>query len=38
MNMPIPENHSPHAYPAFWAGSVVLAGGMLLWFRRKGWL
>jgi magnesium transporter len=38
MNMPIPENHFTWAYPAFWGICVVVAGGMLMWFRRKGWL
>ncbi len=38
MNMPIPENRSPIAYPLFWLVCVVLAGGMLLWFRRRGWI
>jgi magnesium transporter len=38
MNMPIPENASPIAYPAFWLVCVALAGGMLVWFRRRGWL
>jgi magnesium transporter len=38
MNMPIPENASPLAYPFFWGTCVVLAGGMLLWFRRRGWI
>jgi magnesium transporter len=38
MNMPIPENESALAYPAFWLACGALAGGMLLWFRRRGWL
>jgi magnesium transporter len=38
MNMPIPENQWPAAYPVFWAFCVLVAGGMLLWFRRRGWL
>jgi magnesium transporter len=38
MNMQIPENSSPLAYPAFWFVCVLLAGGMLLFFRRSGWL
>jgi magnesium transporter len=38
MNMPIPENHWAQSYPAFWIVCTVLAGGMLLWFRRRGWL
>jgi magnesium transporter len=38
MNMPIPENRSDFAYPLFWLACLALAGGMLLWFRRRGWL
>jgi magnesium transporter len=38
MNMPIPENSSPLTYPVFWAACAVVAIGMLLWFRRRGWL
>jgi magnesium transporter len=38
MNMPIPENASPIAYPLFWATCIALSGGMLLWFRRRGWI
>ena len=38
MNMPIPENHSAMTYPVFWAVCFVLAGGMLMWFRKRGWL
>ena len=38
MNMPIPENQSPLTYPLFWIACVAVAGGMLLWFRRRGWL
>jgi len=38
MNMPIPENQWRESYPAFWIICVIVAGGMLLWFRRKGWL
>jgi magnesium transporter len=38
MNMPIPENASAISYPAFWAVCIGLAGGMLLWFRHRGWL
>ena len=26
------------AYPAFWMVCLVLAGGMLVWFKRRGWL
>jgi magnesium transporter len=38
MNMPIPENQSALTYPLFWVACVAVAGGMLLWFRRRGWL
>ena len=26
------------AYPAFWTVCVLLAGAMLVWFKRRGWL
>jgi magnesium transporter len=38
MNMPIPENALAMSYPLFWAACIGLAGGMLLWFRHRGWL
>jgi magnesium transporter len=38
MNMPIPENESRLAYPAFWIVCITVAVGMLLFFRRRGWL
>jgi magnesium transporter len=38
MNMAIPEVGSPLAYPAFWIVCVAVGGGMLLLFRRKGWI
>lgn len=38
MNMPIPENQSALAYPFFWAVCIGLSGGMLFWFRRRGWI
>jgi magnesium transporter len=38
MNMPIPENESALAYPLFWVACIMVAGGMLLWFRRRGFL
>jgi magnesium transporter len=38
MNMHIPENQWPMSYPAFWGICVTLAGGMVYWFRRRGWL
>ena len=34
----LPELHLPWAYPAFWLVSVATAAGMVVWFRRKGWL
>jgi magnesium transporter len=38
MNMPIPENSWRGTYPLFWLVSVGIAGGMLYWFRRRGWI
>lgn len=38
MNMPIPENAQTWAYPAFWGICIAVGGGMLLWFRKRGWL
>ena len=38
MNMPIPENQWAGTYPLFWLLCAGIAGGMLLWFRRRGWL
>jgi len=38
MNMHIPENQWPMSYPVFWGICVALAGGMVYWFRRRGWL
>lgn len=38
MNMPIPEARWPGTYPIFWAACATIAGGMLLWFRRRGWM
>jgi magnesium transporter len=34
----IPELHWRWGYPAFWAAMVGLGGGLLLWFRHRGWL
>jgi magnesium transporter len=34
----MPELAKPWAYPAVLGGMGLLAAGMLLWFRRKGWL
>jgi magnesium transporter len=33
-----PELDWPWAYPLFWLISVVIAGAMIAWFRRRGWL
>ncbi len=38
MNMPIPENRWAGSYFVFWAICITIAGSMLLWFRRRGWL
>lgn len=38
MNMRIPEEQWAWAYPTFWAVCLLVAGGMLWWFRRKRWL
>ena len=38
MNMPIPENSQAWAYPAFWGVCVVVAAGMVVWFRKRGWI
>jgi magnesium transporter len=38
MNMPIPENQWRWSYPAFWGVCAVTATGMLIWFKRRGWL
>lgn len=34
----MPELHSPWAYPFLLASMVLVAVGMLLYFRRKGWI
>lgn len=34
----MPELAKPWGYPTVLAGMALLAAGMLLWFRRKGWL
>ncbi len=34
----MPELALPWAYPALWGVFVVLTSGMLLYFRRKGWI
>jgi magnesium transporter len=33
----MPEENWVWAYPAFWTVCLVLAGGMLMLFKRKGW-
>ncbi len=38
MNMPIPENARAISYPIFWGVCLALGGGMLMWFRKRGWL
>ena len=34
----MPELRSRWGYPAVWAVMLTVAAGILLWFRRKGWL
>jgi magnesium transporter len=34
----MPEMEWPLAYPVFWIVCVLVAGGMVLWLRRRGWL
>ena len=34
----LPELEQPWAYPAFWVICVLLALGMLAFFRRRSWL
>jgi magnesium transporter len=34
----MPELHSPIGYPAALAAMALTAGGLLLWFKRRGWL
>jgi magnesium transporter len=33
-----PELDWPWAYPLFWVICLLLAAGMITWFRRRGWL
>jgi magnesium transporter len=33
-----PELEWPYAYPLFWVICFATAGGMLGWFRRRGWI
>ncbi len=34
----MPELGWRYGYPIFWAAMAALAGSLLLWFRRRGWL
>lgn len=34
----MPELRWRWGYPAFWASMVALGGGLLLWFRHRGWI
>jgi len=34
----MPEVDRPLAYPAFWIVCLTVTGGMLVWFKRRGWL
>ncbi|MFH1279036.1 MAG: magnesium/cobalt transporter CorA [Candidatus Eisenbacteria bacterium] len=34
----IPELHYKWAYPAFWGVMLVMGGGMVVFFKRRGWL
>lgn len=34
----MPELHNKYSYPVFWGVLILMAGGMLLYFRRKKWL
>jgi magnesium transporter len=34
----MPELHEPWGYPAVWAVMLGLAAGLLVYFRRRGWL
>jgi magnesium transporter len=33
-----PELDWPYAYPVFWLVCFATAGGMIAWFRRRGWI
>jgi magnesium transporter len=33
-----PELEWPYAYPLFWVICLATAGGMVAWFRRRGWI
>lgn len=34
----LPELKWRYGYPALWAVMIAIAAGLLLWFRRKGWI
>ncbi|RMH79328.1 MAG: magnesium and cobalt transport protein CorA, partial [Calditrichaeota bacterium] len=34
----MPELRFPYGYPLFWLLSLILAGGLLLFFRKKRWI
>ena len=34
----MPELHFRYGYPILWGLMLAIAGGLLLWFRRRGWL
>ena len=34
----MPELHWHWGYPTFWIAMLALGGGLLVWFRRRGWL
>jgi magnesium transporter len=34
----MPELHQPWAYPALWGVMIALVMGMLVYFRRRGWV
>jgi magnesium transporter len=38
MNMPIPENRWSFSYPVFWLVCAGIAGTMIYWFRKRGWI
>jgi len=34
----MPELKMRYGYPTFWILSLLIAGGMIAWFRRRGWI
>jgi magnesium transporter len=34
----MPELGVRWAYPALWVAMIAVAGGLIVYFRRKGWL